>query len=64
MSPKMPRMETSVLELIVLMVACLAPIFFMANELSGDEFAKASTGAAIASMTAGILAGYKLWKSK
>lgn len=62
--PKIPKMETNILELTILMVCCLAPMFIMANEVSGDEFTKASTGAAIAAMTAVVLGAYKLWKSQ
>ena len=59
-----PRIEGSLIELIVVMVACMTPMLVLANELSGDEFVKASSGFALAAMTAGILGGYKLWKSK
>ena len=59
-----PRIEASIIELAIVMVACVIPMFVLANELSGDEIIKASSGIALASMTAGILGGYKIWKSK
>jgi hypothetical protein len=61
---KLPRVEASIIELAIVMIACVVPMFVLANELSGDEIVKGSAGLALASMTAGILGGYKIWKSK
>lgn len=61
---KIPNMETNVVELIVLMVACLTPMLVLAHELDGDEFVKASSGITLATMVAAIMGGYKLWKHK
>lgn len=57
-----PKLETNIFELIVLLSCVSIPMFILANELSGDEIVKASTGVALGTMTAGILAAYKLWK--
>jgi len=61
---KIPKMETNILELVILMVACLAPMIVLAHELDGDEFVKATSGVTLAGMIACVMGGYKLWKHK
>jgi hypothetical protein len=39
-----------VLKCLILAVVCLTPVFVMANELSGDEFAKSGVGLACAAI--------------
>ena len=51
-------------ELIVILIAALAPMFILANEVSEDEFAKAATGVLLASTVAAVVTIYKLWKDK
>jgi hypothetical protein len=43
-------------------LAALVPMFILAGEIDGDEWAKATTGAAFVAMTGVIITVYKLWK--
>jgi len=51
----------STIELALLLVAVLAPQFILANEVNGDEFAKATSGVAMAGV---VVAAFKVWKTK
>lgn len=48
-----------IIELIVVVIAVLIPQFILANEVDGDEFAKATSGIALAAV---IVGAYKIWK--
>lgn len=48
-----------ILELLVLMLAVLAPQFILASEVDEDEFAKATTGIALAGV---VVTAYKSWQ--
>ena len=50
-------------ELTLILTAALVPIFILANEVSGDEFAKAATGVLLAGTTIAVTNIYKTWKS-
>ena len=50
----------SLIELVILMVAVLAPQFLLASEVDGDEFAKATSGIALGGVVVGA---YKVWKN-
>ena len=49
-----------IIELAIVMVAVLTPQFLLANEVDGDEFAKATTGVALAGV---VVAAYKVYLS-
>lgn len=49
-----------IVELAIVMVACLTPQFILASEIDGDEFAKATSGIALAGV---IVAAYKVYLS-
>lgn len=57
-------METSPLELLIIMCAATVPMFIMAHELDGDEFVKSLSGVAFAGTMAALMAFYKIWKGK
>ena len=44
----------STTELIIALVAALTPLFILANEISGDEWGKASIGAIVAGVTMAV----------
>lgn len=48
------------IELVIVMVAVLTPQFLLASEIDGDEFAKATTGVAMAGV---VVAAYKVYIS-
>lgn len=48
-------------ELAIVMVAILTPQFLLANEVDGDEFAKAMSGVALAGV---VVAAYRVFCSK
>jgi hypothetical protein len=48
------------LELVIVMVGCLAPMFIWAYEISTDEFFKSAAGIGMASAP---LIGYRLWRN-
>lgn len=48
------------IELVILFLAVLAPQFILASEVDGDEFAKATSGIALAGV---VVAAYKVWCS-
>lgn len=48
------------IELGIVTLAVLTPQFLLANELDGDEFAKATSGIALGGV---VLAAYKIWKT-
>lgn len=47
-------------ELAIVMLAVLAPQFLLANEVDGDEYAKAMGGVALAGI---VVAAYKVYNS-
>lgn len=47
-------------ELTIVLAAVLAPQFLLASEIDGDEFAKATTGIALAGV---VVAAYKVWRA-
>lgn len=47
-------------ELALVLVAVLTPQFILANEIDGDEFAKATTGIALAGV---VVAAYKVYRT-
>jgi uncharacterized protein (UPF0333 family) len=47
------------IELALVLAASIAPTFLLASNISGDEFAKAGSSAALAGI---VLAVYKAWK--
>lgn len=47
-------------ELLIVLVAMVAPQLIMASEVDGDEFAKATSGIAIAGV---MLGAYKVFRS-
>lgn len=47
-----------ILELAIVMLAVLAPQFLLASEVDGDEFAKATTGVALAGVVVGAYRVY------
>lgn len=49
------------IELTIVLAAVLAPQFILANELDGDEFAKATGGIALAGV---VVAAYQVWTKK
>jgi len=51
------------LELLIVVTACLSPIFLRANSIDADEYIKASQGTAQAVAVAGVIAVYKLWSA-
>lgn len=51
----------SIVELVVLMVALLAPQFLLASEIDGDEYGKATSGIAMAGV---LTTAYKLWQRR
>lgn len=50
-------------ELGIVVMAALAPLFVLASEIDGDEFAKAASGAVMAAATASVVAVYRTWKA-
>ena len=48
-------------ELAIVMLAVLTPQFILANEIDGDEFAKATSGVALAAV---VVAAYKVFMTK
>ena len=46
-------------ELVIVIVAMLAPQFLLASEVDGDEFLKGFGGIALVT---GIVAAYRIWK--
>jgi hypothetical protein len=48
-------------ELLIVLAAVLAPQFILANEVGGDEFAKATSGVALAGIVVGA---YQIWQRK
>lgn len=57
-------METSPLELFILLSFVTVPMFILAHELDGDEFLKGISGVAFAGCMAALMAFYKIWKGK
>ena len=53
-----------ILELSIVMACCLAPIFILASEVSGDEYSKAATGVLMGGTFAAMLAAYQIWSKK
>lgn len=51
-------------ELLIVIAASLAPLFLLAHEINGDEYAKAASGAVLASASASCVAMYRLWKGR
>lgn len=51
-------------ELGVVLLAVLTPLFLLANEVDGDEFAKAGSGVFLAAVVSGVAAVYRVWKGK
>lgn len=51
-----------VVELAVVMVAVLTPMFLLASEVDGDEFSKAGSGLFLGAVVAGVTTIYKIWK--
>lgn len=51
-------------ELIILLAAVLAPQFILASEIDGDEFAKATSGIALAGVVVGAYKCYKATEKK
>jgi len=51
------------LELVIIMAACISPIFFWANEIDSDEYIKAVQGGIQAGVLAAVIAAYKIWSS-
>jgi hypothetical protein len=49
------------LELVLVIAACLSPMFFLAGKVDGDEFAKSLIGIVQAGGILGVLKGYQLW---
>lgn len=47
-------------ELALVLVAVLTPQFLLANEIDGDEFAKATSGIALAGV---VVAAYKVYRT-
>lgn len=48
------------IELALVLVAVLTPQFVLASEIDGDEFAKATTGIALAGV---VVAAYKVYRT-
>ena len=49
------------IELVIVIIAVLVPQFILAAEIDGDEFAKATSGIALAAIITGA---YKIWKNQ
>lgn len=53
-----------IVELALVLLACLTPVFLFADRIDGDEFIKGGAGAGLAGIVIAVGTVYTTWKNK